>query len=417
MNILDEICRSILAVFGILFAYKVVYQFIGFFFKPKQSPATDLRYRYAFLIAARNEASVIAQLIESIKKQDYDGPTPEIFIVADNCNDKTAEIARAAGAIVYERFDKTRARKGFALEFLMKQIQRDYGIDHVDGYFVFDADNLLAVDYITEMNKCFAEGHEIITSYRNTKNFDTNMVSSAYGIHFYRSTMSLHRPRAILKTGTHLTGTGYLLHSSLLADGWLGHSLTEDAELTIQLATEGRQVAYCETAVFFDEQPTDLATACKQRLRWSKGHLQVFHHQSSRLIPALFKHRRFAIYDMLIQYFPYGLFTFLIGGIYPFLSFLWAVSQPGSYNFRPMYENLLIYIGSQALISVLTALMVLIRERKNVNCSLPKMVLYTLTFPWFDLFTLPLTVIALFRRVEWKTIPHKDQRRIGDIPE
>ena len=99
-----------------------------------------------------------------------------VFVAADNCTDRTAAIARTHGAVVYERFNQLNVGKGYALDFLLQHIGADYPAGF-DGYFVFDADNLLAPDYIERMNEMFSNGHEIVTSYRNSKNFGDNWIS------------------------------------------------------------------------------------------------------------------------------------------------------------------------------------------------------------------------------------------------
>ena len=122
------------------------------------------------LFQQRNEKNVIGNLLDSIKKQDYPKELLTVFVIADNCTDNTAEIARSHGAICYERFDDEHKTKGFALQYLFEKIEEDYGCMSFEGYFVFDADNLLKSDYISRMNDAFDAGEKIITSYRNTKN-------------------------------------------------------------------------------------------------------------------------------------------------------------------------------------------------------------------------------------------------------
>jgi glycosyltransferase involved in cell wall biosynthesis len=112
-------------------------------------------HRFAVLIAARNEEAVISQLIESIQHQSYPSQLIKIFVAADNCTDNTAAAAREAGAVVWERFNRKKIGKGYALNFLLKQIEKTCPDKPFDGYFVFDADNLLDENYISEMNKTF----------------------------------------------------------------------------------------------------------------------------------------------------------------------------------------------------------------------------------------------------------------------
>ena len=77
----------------------------------------------------------------------------------------------------------------------MKCIDRDYGVDSYEGYFIFDADNLLKGDYITRMNEAFDAGEKIVTSYRNTKNFGDNWISASYALHWMRTQRTEHRDK------------------------------------------------------------------------------------------------------------------------------------------------------------------------------------------------------------------------------
>ena len=137
-------------VLAVMTLYKAVYWAIGFLFTRKFKPVKN-NHKYGILIAARNEETVIGNLLDSINKQDYPKDLLTVFVVADNCTDNTADIARKHGAKVYERQDPSRRTKGFALQFLFENIKKDYGIESFEGYFIFDADNLLNKNYITKM--------------------------------------------------------------------------------------------------------------------------------------------------------------------------------------------------------------------------------------------------------------------------
>ena len=143
-------------VMGLLMAYQFLYIIIGLF-KKKKFKDTKTESTYGILIAGRNEELVIGQLLDSIKKQNYNLEKVKIFVVADNCDagDKTAQIAREKGAVVYERHNKDEIGKGYALNFLLQNIAKDFPEYDPDGWFVFDADNILDKNYIYEMNKAF----------------------------------------------------------------------------------------------------------------------------------------------------------------------------------------------------------------------------------------------------------------------
>lgn len=284
-----EILGTILSVIVI---HKAFYFVIGMFFTRKFKPAKK-QHKYAVLIAARNEKYVIGNLLDSINKQDYPKELLTVFVVADNCTDNTAEIAREHGAICYERSDSEHKTKGYALEFLLDKIEEDYGRMSFEGYFIFDADNLLNTNYISKMNDAFDSGEKIITSYRNTKNFDENWIASTYALHWIRSIRTNHRARSVLRLATNIQGTGFLFSNEIVKNGWHYTSLTEDRALTADAVAQGYRITYQDEAEFYDEQPVSLKIALRQRLRWSKGHLQAFAESGPYLFFNIFLGKRY----------------------------------------------------------------------------------------------------------------------------
>ncbi len=335
------IYKSIGAVISFMLIYKDAYNILGLFFTRKFKPSKN-NHKYAIMIAARNEEKVIGNLLDSINKQDYPNDLLTVFVVADNCEDKTAEIARDYGAICYERFDSEHKTKGYALQYLCERIEEDYGRMNYEGYFIFDADNLLNVDYISRMNDAFDSGEKIITSYRNTKNFNDNWIASIYGLHWLRSIRANHRARSVLRLATNIQGTGFLFTNEIIKNGWKYTSLTEDRALTADAVAQGYRISYNNDAIFYDEQPTSLKIALRQRLRWSRGHLEAFietgpylflniflgklfiktkWHRNEEKKPKTFKNiilsivesirHRFASFDVLMQLTPFVIFNVL----------------------------------------------------------------------------------------------------------
>src|SRR5690554_116636 len=405
-----------LVILGILTFYQTIYLIIGVLSKKKTYQSTNIKKKYAVVIAARNEELVIGNLIESLNQQSYDKDYYQVFVVADNCSDKTAAVARSHGAIVYERFDESKKRKGWALEYLFKQIKNDYGILSFDGYMFFDADNLVHKDFIYEMNKAFVEKGNIVTGYRNVKNFDTNFVSSAYGIHFYRSIVAYHRPRGKLKVGTHIAGTGYVIDSKLIESGWQFHGLTEDTELTLHFSSKGIKIAFCEDAVFFDEQPTDLITAFRQRRRWVKGRLDAFVKHFPSIIWNGFKRLSFTLYDMFFYAFPwpfYSLIKFIIMPV--IIAIISSTLLTGAFwiDFLIVFRTTM---GGIYLSNFFFGLLVVIKENKNIHAPTYKKVLAVITYPWFNMITTFIAIgVLISPNVKWTRIVHDDERKIDDI--
>lgn len=419
MSILNTVIRVLTVAVTVFTAYQIAYLIIGFFSpKIKYKPCGKVR-RYAVVICARNEENVIGKLIESIHSQTYDRDKIKIFVCADSCSDNTAKICREMGCKVYERHneDPARARKGFALEWLFDMIRADYDITYFDGFAFFDADNVLAPTWFEKMNDAFGENTDIVTTYRNTKNFDTNFISAAYGIHFYRGTVQYHRPRQRLGTCTHIAGTGYVLKPYLLEGGWHFTGLTEDAELTQYIAASGGKIAFCEEAEFFDEQPHNFKVMFRQRLRWAKGRLAVFCKHGWLNLKGIFNSKgvrsMWSNYDIFWYMFPGGLFA-------AFLSIISAVaglvvgimagtaisSAVGEISGADFYLNLLYTAAMGYLGYTVKAAIVVIRERRHIHCSIGRQILYVFTFFWFDLVNLPISIVSLFMRVRWKPIVH-----------
>ena len=124
----------------------------------KETDVSHALHRYAAVISARNEANVIGGLIASLKAQDYPSELLDIYVIADNCTDNTAQVALEAGAKVYRRFNRQLIGKGYALDYLFKCLSAS-GKDVYDGYFVFDADNYVDPNFVREMNNTFDGGH------------------------------------------------------------------------------------------------------------------------------------------------------------------------------------------------------------------------------------------------------------------
>ena len=183
MKFLENI-NLIIGIFFILcYAYQAFYILVPFIKKPKSHKKTVF-HDIGILISARNEADVIGQLLDSIAQQDYPADRLRVFLVADNCTDETAHIARQKGAIVYERFNTKKVGKGYALSYLLSHIDRDFGLKTIDAFIVLDADNVLEPNYVTEMNKTYCDGYRITTSYRNSKNYAANWISAGYALWF-----------------------------------------------------------------------------------------------------------------------------------------------------------------------------------------------------------------------------------------
>ena len=410
LTIVVRVAQFLITLF---FAHLVVYTVCGAF-KTRRFKEAATKHRYGILIAARNEEAVLGHLLDSIWEQEYPTENIRVFVVADNCTDKTAEVARAHGAVCYERFDNEHRTKGYALEFLVDAIHRDYGKDLCEAFFIFDADNLLAPDYIAKMNDAFDVGEKIITSYRHTKNFDDNWISASYGLHWIRTVRCEHRGRAYFGLATRIQGTGILIHKELFSNGWHFTSLTEDRELAAHAVADGYRISFQYDAVFYDEQPTDLSIAFRQRLRWAKGNLWVFFHEGKRLFKGIFKSRglhRFVCYDMLGIAFPEALFSSILA----LLSGVLAACESADPIVVFLSAFFGGFLGRWIASVILVAYVMAVESARLPVMSLPRRLFYCLIFPIFEIIGQITMCIAAVSKVEWKPIPHTSATAIREV--
>lgn len=406
MKTLSAINFIISILFAVCYMYQALYLAVALFRKRKPLPVVPQQNRYAVLIAARNEDNVIAQLIQSVRAQSYPEELVDIFVVADNCTDNTAAAARAAGAIVFERQNKLQVGKGYALNFLLSEICGQYGEDAFDGYFVFDADNILDENFITEMNKVFVGGYEVVTSYRNSKNFGDNWISAGYSLFFLREATQLNRPRMQLGTSSCVSGTGFLFSRRVMKqnNGWKHHLLTEDFEFTIDCILNDTPVGYCESAVIYDEQPTKLGQSFTQRARWIKGYLQVFGKYGTKIFRKMIVDGSFACFDMIMNCIPCLVLTCAS------IVFNAIMVVAGIVTRTPDMAICIISVLTGICGSMLTLWFVgglaCITQRHKIHATKKMKFIGVLTFPLY-VFTYAISMVyAVFTNIEWKPIRH-----------
>lgn len=413
MEVIQFINYSLSMLFFFCYLYQIIYLAVPYVKKLPQHKPVQM-HRYAVLISARNEEMVLPHLLASINAQDYPAELVTTFVVADNCTDNTAEAARRAGAVVYERFNKNLVGKGYALNFLLDKICTAYGEDYFDGYFVFDADNLLCPDYITEMNKTFSDGYSVITSYRNSKNYADNWITAGYGLWFLREAKYLNHSRMALGTSCAVSGTGFVFSREIMKKygGWNFFLLTEDIEFSVRNVIDGERIGYCPTAMLYDEQPVTFKQSWRQRMRWAKGYLQVFRNYGGQLLRGIGGKNCFSCYDMSMAIMPAIVITSL--GIICNLT----VALIGLFTQQDVsiaLQSVTQLLCNTYLFMLGVGALTTISEWKNIRTTTGKKILYTFTFPLFMLTYIPIAFVSLFKKVEWKPIEHKVAMTIEEM--
>lgn len=225
----------------------------------------------AILVPARDESRVIEDLLKSIERQTVKVGMENVYVIVESRDDPTVGICRRYGASVILRKHVEKQRKGYALDEAIKTILRR---KRYDLYFIFDADNILADNYVMKMLKSYADGYEMATGYRMAKNATVNTIATVSALTFTMINVLGNRGR--VKHGANLvfSGTGYYIDGELIDEwkGWPFVSLTEDYEISLYATLHGISTFYNEEAVFYDEQPLKFSQTIAQRTRWIKGY-------------------------------------------------------------------------------------------------------------------------------------------------
>ncbi|UKS54435.1 Glycan synthase of Mollicutes Gsm1 [Mycoplasma feriruminatoris] len=384
-------------------------------YKPKKNRS------FAIIIPAHNESSVVGKLIDSIKAQKYDGVI-DIYLVADNCNDnkKTYNVGIKKNVVVLQRFHKTLKGGNFAIQHGLRYIRDNNLLDKYDCFCSFDADNLLDQNWVYEVNKAydFYSDIQVVTTYRNSKNYADNWISSAYSIQFLKESDVINKGRATLNHASYINGTGFSFTKEILekTNWWDFNSLSHDIEFTQWLMLNNIKTGYTENACFYDEQPIDFKSSWKQRMRWSVGFKQVWNIYKSRILKQMFslKANKVKIWANFTMISPVVL-TLVINLLFWLITTLLMVSnyevnyvhnrfiqvaqvQNNFYHLlvyaltTPFVIHLIIFVNY-----LLWGIVVVIRNRKSIHATKWQKFKSIFTYPLFMLTYIPISFLALFR--------------------
>ena len=260
-------------VFVLYSLYTVAIPLAGFF-RRRPPVRVEPQSRFAIVIPAHNEGRVLAPLIECCKNVDYPGALYDVYVIADNCEDDTAAVARAAGARVIVRTNHDQRGKGYALDYAFRKINaesRGY-----DAFVVFDADNLVHPDFLNVMNSYVAAGHQVIQGRMDAKNPTDSWISATFGMSVWVSNRFWFLAKHNIGFSSVLGGTGMCISTELVRQiGWGATSFTEDLEFTMKALLAGVKTAWAHDAICYDEKVLTFAASWKQRVRWVQGQATV----------------------------------------------------------------------------------------------------------------------------------------------
>lgn len=242
--------------------------------------AEDAAPRCAVLVPAHDEAAVIGETVRALRTQLGAGDT--LLVVADNCGDETARIARTAGATVVERADAERRGKGYALDFGVRHLE----VGAFDALVIVDADcHITPADGVRRLARlAAATGRPVqcldLMHAPEDAGLKTRVAAFAWRLKNWVRPLGWHAVRAPCQ----LMGTGMAFPWVMARQMQLASAeLVEDMKLGVDLALAGTPPLFCPEVLVRSTFPTAERAVQSQRTRWEHGHLGMIAAQAPRL--------------------------------------------------------------------------------------------------------------------------------------
>ena len=409
MKYLYLLQQALIWIITVYWAYQIIVSFCSLIKLKDKKLIIEKDHKFMAIIPAHNEEAVIKNLVESLVEQDYPKDLYDIYVIADNCTDATAEIAEKAGAIVYKRFDEEHKTKGHALNWFLKQ-KIEENADY-DALCVFDADNIVDKEFLRNMNKKLCQGEEVVQGYRDIKNPTDSWISAGYAIFYWMMHRFYHLARYNLGLSPLLNGTGFMVKFDLLKpDGWQTITLTEDIEFSLINIAQGRKLGWAVDAIVYDEQPTTFKQSWSQRSRWTVGHLQCMKNYTGKLAHGVKEYKTLMNFDGLLYMcgIPMMLLTFLLLGVNTLL-YLGA-----EMTFADLIGNFARYLIATFILPVITGTAIMALEKKEIK----PMIGGILCYPLFLGSWILINIKCLIKPdTKWEKIEHVRDINIKEVKE
>ncbi|MBR0350645.1 MAG: glycosyltransferase family 2 protein [Clostridia bacterium] len=405
LYILKEALTWLLTIFWI---YQVAISLCALI-KFKEKPMLIKKdHRFMAIIPAHNEQEVIGNLIESLNNQTYNKELYDIYVIADNCTDNTAKVAKELGAIVLERFDETKKTKGYALDwFLQQKIKEDAPYD---AFFVFDADNIVDKNFIKNMNKKLCQGEDVVQGYRDIKNPTDSWISAGYALFYWTMHRFYHLARYNIGLSPLLNGTGFMVRFDIVKPtGWDTQTLTEDIEFSLKRIIDGRKLGWSTDAIVYDEQPVGFKQSWSQRSRWTVGHIQCLARYTKALAVAIKENKTFMNFDGLL--YIIGTLPMFVATLIVILANFIIFLAEGMTGMQ-FAITILQYLVPAILLPILTAIITMAIDKRPIKPMIKGLVFY----PIFLGTWMVINFKCLFKRnTKWEKINHVRSIKISDV--
>lgn len=400
MKIIKMLNILILIIINIYNLYFLLTSSFYFIKNKKINKKSNKQNNFTILIPARNEEMVIANLINSLNKQNYNKNKYNIYVVINNTTDNTEKEAKKYGANIINCKNKIN-NKGDALKEAFDTLKDE----KTDAYIILDADNIVNKQFLYEMNKSLNSGYKAAKSKMDIKGNEKNWVSNSYAIYFYIQNILFNEARNNIGLSSAVNGTGLMIKKQIIDKyGFEVKTITEDIEFMAICSLNDIKIDYVKKAICYTEHPSNFKVSYIQRKRWTKGIYSGFKIYATNLTKHFFKNGNIPSLDILLIYsLPIIQLLAIISMI---LTFIINIMNLKNLIYFSLIGILLVYICS-----IFIALFVVLSSKKDIKTFISGILL----FPIFILSWLPIYLIVLFDKdVKWEEIKHVENIEIDN---
>ena len=294
-----------IVLFGVPLLLQIIEVLVSLFHKKVKFPKSDKKARIAYLIPARNEEDVIFDSVDDlIKTQKYPRELFDVYVVANNCTDETAERAKKAGAIVLILDDPDPAHH-------MAAYPLKYGVDYIlkndptaELIIHLDADNHINHEFSSFMNDAYQSGVDFARPYEGGLNGTQNFFTKACAYFYAFDSRFGGRGKEVMRLSAHVNGAGATMSRRMLLEtgGYDCHTISDDTEFSFNRILEGRKAHMVEEAVVYEDMPSSGAVTAGRNARIAKGNKILFKTKTIKILLLVFKTGNFSYLETFLTY-------------------------------------------------------------------------------------------------------------------
>lgn len=322
-----EILFFILFIFTApLLGYQLLLSLLALNAKKITSFETEKNRKFAVVVPAHNEEKIIAKTIYSLSGLIYPKKNYEVFVVADNCTDNTAQVSRSLGSTVLERTNKDKTGKGYALRWAFDKILARN--EAFDAIIVVDADSLISGNYLEVMNYYLEQGSRVIQSsdlvLPNPGNWSIEATRIGFLLYNYVKPLG----RKVLNFNMGLRGNGMCFSTGILKEvPWKAWSLVEDVEYGLILQLNGEKIDFAPEATVLAQMPVKAKNAESQRSRWEMGRYEIIKNYTTKFLAKSIEKRSATYFDVFLDLItpPFVNMMFIVMAILSMAILLWFI--------------------------------------------------------------------------------------------